>query len=244
MVCTQEELARCEQQVLRIKANIKDHILRRNEAQTGVQQAQAAMQNINGRLSYSPNLPDDLSIKILNEVGSESARSRMALSCRRLTLVVALGNASGLFGQKISAIAASRNHSVLCSEDGDVLTFGCGKQGRLGHGGEKAELLPRVVQGLSQKKIVAVAAGEAFTVVCTAEGEVLSWGQGADGQLGHGDSQNEMEPRTVNKLLGRHITSVAAGSMDLQPFDRTCKIGPCPSFAALNYVHVQDVTTQ
>ncbi|ELR15150.1 regulator of chromosome condensation (RCC1) repeat domain containing protein [Acanthamoeba castellanii str. Neff] len=65
-------------------------------------------------------------------------------------------------------------------------TWGDGASGQLGHGTEEEELVPRQVMALEQVNIIAVAAGKAHTAALTSQGEVWTWGDGSDGQLGHG----------------------------------------------------------
>ena len=40
----------------------------------------------------------------------------------------------GLDGVKVKHVACAISHTVICTEDGHVYTFGIGKSGRLGHG--------------------------------------------------------------------------------------------------------------
>ena len=50
-----------------------------------------------------------------------------------------------LVGRKIVAVAAGCIHTVVCTDAGEVLTFGGGMRGVLDHAGEADEVLPRVV---------------------------------------------------------------------------------------------------
>ena len=50
-----------------------------------------------------------------------------------------------LVGRKIVAVAAGFIHTVVCTDVGEVLTFGGGMRGDLDHAGEAGELLPHVV---------------------------------------------------------------------------------------------------
>lgn len=45
-------------------------------------------------------------------------------------------------------------------------------------------------------------------------GQVLSWGAGDYGQLGHGNQFDDPQPRLVNQL--HHVTSIAAGTSSTQ----------------------------
>ena len=47
--------------------------------------------------------------------------------------------------------------------------------------------------------------------VPTAEGAVVTWGYGDEGQLGHGGTDDERVPRRVDVLAGETVRCVAAG---------------------------------
>ena len=89
----------------------------------------------------------------------------------------------GLLGVKVAQVAASGNHTVICTAEGRVWTFGVGSSGRLGHGGEANEMVPRMVEGLLGVKVAQVVAGDLHTVIYTAEGRVLAFGEDVDRSL-------------------------------------------------------------
>ena len=45
-----------------------------------------------------------------------------------------------------------------------------------------------------------------------ADGSVYSWGNGENGQLGHGDEEHQSAPKHVAALQGVRVCSVAAGN--------------------------------
>lgn len=47
--------------------------------------------------------------------------------------------------------------------------------------------------------------------VLSGNGTVMTWGRGKSGQLGHGNSENQLEPKVVEVLKDKVIHSVAAG---------------------------------
>ena len=114
-------------------------------------------------------------------------------------------------GVKVTQVAAGNSHSVICTAEGHVWTFGNGNFGRLGHGGTATEMVPRIVEGLVGVKVAYVAAGFGHTVICTAEGRVWTLGRGLNGRLGHGGTATEMLPRIVEGLMGVKVAQVAAG---------------------------------
>ena len=50
-----------------------------------------------------------------------------------------------LQGARVCQVAAGMMHSMVLAEDGRVLTFGAGRYGRLGHGDQQLQVVPRVV---------------------------------------------------------------------------------------------------
>ena len=58
---------------------------------------------------------------------------------------------------------------------------------------------------------MSVAAGSFLSLALTAEGALFSFGDGADGQLGHGDMANQPLPKRVLLLTTEGLVSVAAG---------------------------------
>ena len=176
-----------------------------------------SMQALKPRLCFwepRGRLPEDLSIKIFREAGVE-ARSNAAQVCCVFNDVIRSGRVRGAFDVKGGSIAAGHNHSVICTAEGGVWTFGDGYFGQLGHGGDANEMVPRMVAGLVSVKVTQVAAGDGHTVICTAEGRGWTFGAGEYGQLGHGGNVggdvNGMMPRLVEGLVGVKVAQVAAG---------------------------------
>ena len=102
------------------------------------------------------------------------------------------------------------------TEGGGVYTFGKGEYGQLGHGDEENQLAPRRVPaaGFNGERVVMVAAGGRHTVALSEAGHVFTWGNGEDGQLGHGDEENQRAPRQVEagRFGGEKVVFVAAGA--------------------------------
>ena len=67
----------------------------------------------------------------------------------------------------------------------------------MGHGDEQSQLLPKKVEALTGQRVVAVSAGAYHSLAITADGAVWSWGWGASGRLGHGDEQNQWQPKKL-----------------------------------------------
>lgn len=80
---------------------------------------------------------------------------------------------------------------------------GKGDYHRLGHGTDDHVRRPRRVSALQGKKVVDIACGSLHCVGCTDMGEVYSWGDNDEGQLGDGTTNAIQRPRLVAALQGR-----------------------------------------
>ena len=106
-----------------------------------------------------------------------------------------------LAGKMVIGVAAGGDHTAVWTDEGQLFTFGYGDDGRLGHGGEEDEYLPRLIEALAGKKVIGAASGDDHTAVWTWEGELFTFGIGRFGQLGHNMQKNELVPRLVEALL-------------------------------------------
>ena len=117
------------------------------------------------------------------------------------------------------------NHSAFVDSGGHLLTCGEAAYGALGQGvGVEVSAWPKAAAGLGGVRISpwrqarndgvrirTVAVGARRTLACSDEGVAYSFGVGSGGQLGHGDTANELTPRVIDALQGVHISMVAAG---------------------------------
>ena len=62
------------------------------------------------------------------------------------------------------------------------------------------------------RRVVAVSAGAGHNLALATDGSVWSWGNGADGRLGHGDTQNQQLPKKVEAFAGQRVVAVSAGA--------------------------------
>ena len=119
----------------------------------------------------------------------------------------------GLHGKPVVGVSAGAGHSAVITADGALYTFGRRMNGRLGHPEEDgtggAMHTPRQVDALRGKRVVQVAAGGSHTVALTSDGEMFTFGDGKDGQLGHGNGRSRNEPERVEAMVGKWVVQVA-----------------------------------
>ena len=74
----------------------------------------------------------------------------------------------GFAGQRVIAVSLGGYHSLALTADGAVWSWGYGGSGRLGHGDQQNQLLPKKVEALAGRRVVAVSAGGLHSVARTA----------------------------------------------------------------------------
>ena len=101
-------------------------------------------------------------------------------------------------GQRVVAVSAGYFHSLAVTADGAVWSWGFGLFGKLGHGDEQHQLLPKKVEAFAGQRVIALAAGACHSLATTADGAVFTWGTGEDGCLGHGeDLSDQLLPKKI-----------------------------------------------
>ena len=125
------------------------------------------------------------------------------------------GHISAAFQQprlKASFVSCGGQHTLVLAH-GMVFSFGCGRDGQLGHGCAGNEFKPRMVKGLVDAKehIVQIAAGGGHSVALGMSGAVFAWGHAEEGQLGIGQREGVVSvnvPTEVHNISGQLILSL------------------------------------
>ncbi|KAK0751438.1 regulator of chromosome condensation 1/beta-lactamase-inhibitor protein II [Schizothecium vesticola] len=130
-----------------------------------------------------------------------------------------------LGGKAIRHIAGGEHHSLACTTDGELLTWGRIDGHQTGHSIEaftatntiwddknkpRVLLAPSPIRGL--ENVVAVAAGTDHSFAITKEGKVYSWGFSANYQTGQGTTQDIEMPTLVDNTAIRDRKIVWAGA--------------------------------
>lgn len=135
-----------------------------------------------GRL-YSMGLNKAGQLGLGHRLQASAADSIDTWSSCNPTFVDALKDIQVLF------VAAGLNHSACITGDGDVYTFGCGADGRLGLGNTENYSTPQKIRfkhPLSSKPRI-VCCGARHSAIVTLDGRLYTFGANECGQLGHGD---------------------------------------------------------
>lgn len=96
----------------------------------------------------------------------------------------------------------------MYSIEGNVLSWGSGQNGKLGHGTEENISVPTLIPALQGVCIVRIAAGSEHSAALTAANEVYTWGHGDGGRLGHGDNSQCLVPTPVHALKSMNALPV------------------------------------
>jgi alpha-tubulin suppressor-like RCC1 family protein len=109
----------------------------------------------------------------------------------------------------IVAIAAGVNHSLALKSDGTVLSWGDDYYGELGNDAVLVDQpLAVAVSGVSD--IIAIAAGNGYSLALKSNGTLLSWGKDENGQLGNNIALLN-QPTRVAVSGASNIVAITAG---------------------------------
>jgi RCC1 and BTB domain-containing protein len=120
---------------------------------------------------------------------------------------------ASLVGKRVLQVSLGTSHSALLTVDREVFTWGYGGDGRLGHGDERDQLVPRCMATMKEEEIAQVVCGELHTAALTTDGAVFTWGLGKDGRLGHANRESHLRPQRVTSLRDYAVTAVACGGL-------------------------------
>lgn len=119
-------------------------------------------------------------------------------------------------GVKAQAIAGGGFHTLLLDTTGTVWGTGANSYGQLGDGSFSSRLTPVKVNLPTDRRYVAISAGNYFSLALDEQGRVWSWGFNQKGQLGDGTTSTtspygKSTPVQVAFSSGLKLVSVHAG---------------------------------
>ena len=122
-----------------------------------------------------------------------------------------------LAGQRITSVAAGNRYSVALSSTGEIYTWGENTQGQLGDGTTTHRSVPVKLtrsEAIAGVSFSAISAGEDHTLALSSTGEIYTWGENFQGQLGDGTTTRRttaVAVTTSGVLDGVTIVAIAAG---------------------------------
>jgi hypothetical protein len=108
-----------------------------------------------------------------------------------------------------SAIAAGANHNLVLSSTGQVISWGAGDYGQLGHGSMWDDSRPVVINDLTG--VQQIAAGSRHSIALVLKVGVMSWGYNGYGELGLGDENIRTQPTILTCFSRSLCKQIAAG---------------------------------
>ncbi|KAL2510889.1 Regulator of chromosome condensation (RCC1) family with FYVE zinc finger domain [Abeliophyllum distichum] len=109
-------------------------------------------------------------------------------------------------------VACGHSLTVALTTSGHVYTMGSPVYGQLGNPQSDGKLPSRVEGKLAKSTIEEIACGAYHVAVLTSRTEVYTWGKGANGRLGHGDTDDRNFPTIVEALKEKQVKSIACGT--------------------------------
>ncbi|AET04805.2 chromosome condensation regulator RCC1 repeat protein [Medicago truncatula] len=98
----------------------------------------------------------------------------------------------------ISQVSGGWRHSMALTSNGQLFGWGWNKFGQIGIGHNFDCSSPMLVNFPHAQKVVQMSSGWRHTVAVTDRANVYSWGRGANGQLGHGDTKDRNVPTIID----------------------------------------------
>ena len=111
-------------------------------------------------------------------------------------------------------LVCGRHHSAMLTDTGAVFTWGATSFGRLGLHDQSTKNVtkPTRVTTLDHFAVHGLASGDFHMLALTRDRRVFSWGYGAEGQCGHGNSLHLRTPRPVEALRHVLVSKIGCGA--------------------------------
>ncbi|XP_022764769.1 PH, RCC1 and FYVE domains-containing protein 1-like isoform X2 [Durio zibethinus] len=109
-------------------------------------------------------------------------------------------------------VSCGHSMTVALTTNGHVYTMGSPVYGQLGNSQADGKLPTRVEGKLTKNFVEEIACGAYHVAVLTSRTEVYTWGKGANGRLGHGDTDDRSSPCLVEALKDKQVKSIVCGS--------------------------------
>eukprot|EP01100_Stratorugosa_tubuloviscum_P010493 TRINITY_DN450_c1_g1_i1.p1 TRINITY_DN450_c1_g1~~TRINITY_DN450_c1_g1_i1.p1 ORF type:complete len:781 (-),score=362.26 TRINITY_DN450_c1_g1_i1:1129-3471(-) len=124
----------------------------------------------------------------------------------------------------VTQMAAGYGFSIVCTNSGLTYGWGFNDKGQLGLGHRYTQSIPQLITTLKHERIVGVSCGQQHVLAITETGACWSWGLGVFGQLGHGDTTDELIPKRIRTLGSVKIIKISTGSFHSIALDSEGKV--------------------
>ncbi|CAA6669861.1 unnamed protein product [Spirodela intermedia] len=124
----------------------------------------------------------------------------------------------------VAAVSCGGFFTMALSSEGKLWSWGANSNYELGRGNNVSDWRPKQISSLQDVNIIQVACGGYHSLALTDRGEVLSWGHGGHGQLGHQSTQNQKVPHLIESLAKEKVVYVACGGSSSAAITDTGKL--------------------
>jgi len=143
---------------------------------------------------------------------STAPRADEARKGPRILAVLVVAATLALAGMIISGPAIATHAAGSTGSPGPALAWGQNVNGQLGNGNTTDSGTPAAVSLPSETTVRAIAGGQYHSLALTSTGQVLAWGNNANGQLGNGTTTSSSTPVAVSLPSGTTVTAIAGGA--------------------------------
>ncbi|KAG2727910.1 hypothetical protein I3760_01G180700 [Carya illinoinensis] len=119
---------------------------------------------------------------------------------------------SSLIDYNFHQLACGHTLTVGLTTSGHVFTMGATAYGQLGNPTSDGRVPCLVQDKLVGEFVEEISCGANHVAVLTSRSEVYTWGRGANGRLGHGNTEDRKYPTLVEALKDRHVKNIYCGS--------------------------------
>lgn len=119
---------------------------------------------------------------------------------------------SSLIDYNMQQLACGHNMTIALTTSGHIFSMGSNAYGELGNPQSDGKAPCLVQDRLVGEFVEQISCGAHHVVVITLRGDVFSWGRGANGRLGHGDTEDRNVPTLVEALKDKHVRNITCGS--------------------------------
>ncbi|KAJ0034352.1 hypothetical protein Pint_25071 [Pistacia integerrima] len=119
---------------------------------------------------------------------------------------------SSLIDYNFHQLTCGHTMTIALTTSGHVFIMGSTAYGQLGNPNSDGKLPCLVQDKLVGEFVEEISCGAHHVAVLTSRSEVLTWGRGANGRLGHGDTDDRKTPTVIEALKDRHVKNISCGS--------------------------------
>ncbi|CAN0907996.1 PH, RCC1 and FYVE domains-containing protein 1 [Linum grandiflorum] len=119
---------------------------------------------------------------------------------------------SSLIDYNFHQLGCGHTMTIALTTSGHVFTVGSTAYGQLGNPSSDGKIPVLVQDRLVGEFVEEISCGDFHVAVLTSRSEVFTWGKGANGRLGHGDTEDRKSPTLVEALKDKHVKSISCGS--------------------------------